>query len=168
MTQPTLIPFRYLIAFFIIGLMLTAAQYLQYYHGVIPCPLCLVQRLVFGILAVVFLLGVMAAKNRVGQISIGLLSIMASILGIVVSGRQVWLQHLPAESAGNCEAGLEYMLSALPLDQVLKKIFEGSTACSQVGWQFFHLSLAEWSLVSFTVFLFFSLWQLRTKAALWQ
>jgi protein dithiol:quinone oxidoreductase len=163
MSKSILIPLRYLMAFFVIGLLLTAAQYLQYYQGVTPCPLCLVQRLVFGILALAFLLGVVAAKNKFGQISIGLLSILAAILGILVSGRQVWLQHLPPESAGNCEAGLEYMLRALPLDQVLQKIFEGSTACSQVGWELFHLSLAEWSLVSFILFLVFSFWQLRKK-----
>jgi disulfide bond formation protein DsbB len=164
MNKKITIPLRYLLGFLFIGLLLVYAQYLQTYQGVTPCPLCLVQRLVFGILAIVFLLGITASKHRFGQISAGILSILASLLGILVSGRQVWLQHLPPETAGNCEAGLEYMLSALPIDQVLQKLYEGSTACSQIGWELFHLSLAEWSLVSFIFFLLFSIWQLRKQA----
>lgn len=151
----------FLIAFTIIAIMLAVAQYLQFYVGVNPCPMCILQRLIMGILGLLFLFGVVFGNKRCARLPIALLSILSSIGGILLAGRQVWLQHLPAGTSPNCEVSLQYMLSVLPLKEVAQKIFEGSTNCSQIGWEFLHLSLAQWSLAAFIVLLIFSLWQLR-------
>lgn len=152
--------FYYLLAFISVGILLGSATFLQLYRGVNPCPLCILQRLVMGALGLLFLFGVAARLGTFSKWSIGILSILFSLLGIGIAGRQVWLQHLPQTPGANCEVSLQYLLNALPFFQVMEKIFQGGTNCSEVGWSFI-LSLAQWSLVCFIVYLLFSIWQLR-------
>lgn len=151
---------NYFIAFIAVALLLGGAAYLQIYMGVNPCPLCLLQRFTLGALGAVFLLGVVCSSKACGRWITGLLSLIVSSAGIILSGRQVWLQYYPAQTGENCEASLQYLLSAFPLDQVIKKIFVGGTECSRVDWQFMHVSLAQWSFICFIFFLLFSFWQL--------
>lgn len=150
---------NYFIAFLIVSLMLTASVYLQQ-SGIVPCPLCILQRITMSILGLFFLLGI-ACSFKPCRIIIGLISSLLSILGMVLAGRQVWIQHLPQGSSENCEVSLEYMLQAFPLKDVIVNVFRGSAPCSEVGWQFLGLSLAEWSFIFFIGFFIFSVWQLR-------
>ncbi len=141
--------------------LISATFYLQEYDGFVPCPLCILQRITFGILGVLFLLGVLFAYRRITCFFINLLAASFSLLGILLSGRQVWLQHLSPNQNSDCGVSLQYLIKALPFDQVIAKIIEGGTECSQTGWEFLHLSLAEWSLFCFILFFGFSLWQIK-------
>jgi len=85
------------------------------------------------------------------------------LLGILFASRQVWLQHVPSTLTGNCDVSLYYMLSVLPLDKVIMKVYEGGTTCSHVEWRYLNLSIAEWSLLWFVVFALFCLYQLARK-----
>jgi disulfide bond formation protein DsbB len=148
-----------------LGFVATAAligfsYYLEFYSGFVPCPLCLLQRFAMVILSLFFLFGAVLSIKKFGYKLIGFLSLITSLLGVLLAGRQVWLQHLPSAIGGNCEVSLQYMLRALPLQEVLSKVFAGTSECTRVDWQFLNLSLAEWSLICFIVFSLFSLWQL--------
>ena len=44
------------------------------------------------------------------------------------------------------------MLDAFPLSQVLPKIFKGEGDCAKVTWTFLGLSIAEWALIWFALF----------------
>ena len=77
---------------------------------------------------------------------------IAALAGAGIAGRQVWLQHLPADQVPECGPGLDYMLEAFPLTDALKMIFSGSGECAEVHWRFIGLSIAEWSLVWFILF----------------
>lgn len=158
-SKPNSRQFFYLLAFILIVILLGSASYLQLHKGINPCPLCLLQRFVFAILGVIFVFGVASSLKGFSRWMVGLFSTFFSLVGIAIAGRQVWLQHLPEKAGPNCEASLQYLLKALPFDQAIQKVFQGGTHCSEVGWVFLHLSLAEWSLICFTLFLFFSLWQ---------
>lgn len=142
----------YLVSFIIIVILLTMSVFLQKYKGVIPCPLCITQRYVLSLLGVLFFIGILFNPQKMGQVFLSLLSFIVTILGMLVAGRQVWLQHFPQDGFGDCGASLDYMLKVLPITDVVKKIWEGGTECSQLGWQFFHLSLAEWSFIWFLIF----------------
>lgn len=123
------------------------ALYLQYYEYQNPCPLCILQRVAFIGLAVLFLAGAIHGPGRVGAwIYSGLLVVIA-LLGASVAARHVWLQHLPKDRVPECGPGLEYMLNRFPLSQALEKIFRGSGECAEVGWTFLTFSIAEWSLL---------------------
>lgn len=148
----------YLSGFFVIALLLGAMFYLQYYRGVNPCALCVLQRLIIAIIGVIFFIGAAFHWGRLGNRIIAAFAGVFSLLGIFTAGRQVWLQQLPGSSSNDCSASLQYMIQVLPLDEVLKKVFAGSAECSEVGWQFLHLSLATWSLVCFCVLFVLTVW----------
>jgi disulfide bond formation protein DsbB len=139
--------FGYAAGFLICAGLFAFALYLQYYEYQNPCPLCILQRVAFIGLAVLFLAGAIHGPGRVGAwIYSGLLVVIA-LLGASVAARHVWLQHLPKDRVPECGPGLEYMLNRFPLSQALEKIFRGSGECAEVGWTFLSLSIAEWSLL---------------------
>jgi disulfide bond formation protein DsbB len=146
-----------LIAFALLGM----TFYLQKFDGFIPCPLCILQRVTLGTLCVIFLLGWIFSQRKWLMLVIDLLANLVSIIGILLSGRQVWLQHLPASDNADCGVSLQYLIHALPFDQIIAKIIQGTAECSQKSWEFLNLSLAEWSLICFIFFFLFCL--LQTK-----
>lgn len=154
---------NYFYGLLVIIVILGFSVHLQIKHGINPCPLCILQRITMGVLGVIFFMGMTLDLKKVGRVVVALLSLTLSAIGMALSGRQVWLQHLPASQNTDCGASLQYMLKVLPLDQVFLKIFSGSAECSQIDWQFFGLSMAGWALICFIAFALFSLGQVFVK-----
>ncbi len=151
----------YFIGFLITVLLLGITYYLQTYDGFVPCPLCILQRFVFILLASVYFLGSLLPLKKIGRLFLSLLASLIALTGVLLSGRQVWLQHLPLDKNADCGVSLQYLLNALPFDQVVRKILQGTAECSQKGWELFGFSLAEWSLFFFVGFVVFGLLQMR-------
>lgn len=164
MRNASKIRFSYFLGFILITFLLGLAEYLEIYKGMIPCPLCMLQRVVLIALGVLFFVGMLLGMKGLAQVTVGLLSLLTSIGGILLSGRQVWLQHVPTTSHGECGVSLSYMFNALPLMDALKQTWTGGMECSQQGWVFLHLTLAEWSLLGFVGF--FALAMIQLKRAL--
>lgn len=143
----------YLVGFIATTLLLLSGFYFQYVEGLMPCPLCLLQRFTFMLLGIFFLIGIMFHRQLWCRLLIDAMSFLTSILGIALSGRQVWLQHFPPANAGECGVSLQYMVQALPFNELILKIFEGSAECSHRGWTFLTLNMAEWALICFIGFL---------------
>jgi disulfide bond formation protein DsbB len=137
------------------ALLLAYGFYLQYGEGLQPCPLCLVQRAFFAAVMVVFLAGALHGRWK------GFYGILAALFaagGAAVAGRQVWLQHLPADKVPQCGPDLYFMLDNFPLSRTLSTLFAGTGECAVVDWTFLGLSIAEWSLAWFLGLAVFSLW----------
>jgi len=141
----------YALGFLICLGLLGFALYLQHYEQQDPCPLCILQRIVFIVLAVVFLIAALHGPGRLGSAIYGSALFVVAAVGATLAARHVWLQHLPPRQVPECGPGLEYLLKKLPLGQVLEKVFKGSGECAEVGWRFLSLSIAEWSLLWFIV-----------------
>ena len=139
----------YLAGFLICGGLILYALYLQYYAYQDPCPLCLLQRVVYIALMVVFLLGALHGPRRTGAVVYSTLLVLVSLIGAGIAARHVWLQHLPKDKVPECGPGLGYILDRFPLVNALEKIFRGSGECAEAGWRLMGLSIAEWSLVWF-------------------
>jgi disulfide bond formation protein DsbB len=139
----------YLAGFLICGGLILYALYLQYYEYQDPCPLCLLQRVVYIALMVVFLLGALHGPRRTGAVVYSTLLVLVSLIGAGIAARHVWLQHLPKDKVPECGPGLGYILDRFPLVNALEKIFRGSGECAEAGWRLMGLSIAEWSLVWF-------------------
>jgi protein dithiol:quinone oxidoreductase len=110
--------------------------------------------LVGGVLAIAAL----HAPLGIGRIVYGGLAALFAAGGIATAGRQVWLQHLPADRVPACGPDLFFMLDHFPLSQTLSKLFAGTGECAVVDWTFLGLSIAEWSLAWFVVLLAYALW----------
>jgi disulfide bond formation protein DsbB len=143
---------QFLSGFLVCAALLAYALYLEYYGGLVPCPLCTFQRGAFVLLGLVFLIGGLhAPRGPAGRRTYGILALLASALGISIAGRHVWLQHLPADQVPACGPDLSFMMEAFPLSDVLRKVFTGSGECARVDWTFLGLAMPAWSLICFVV-----------------
>lgn len=125
------------------------ALFLQYIEHQDPCPLCMVQRVVFIAIMAVFALAALHGPGRIGErVYAGLISVL-SVSGIAVAARHIWIQNLPADQVPACGPGLDYMLETMPLANVLKQLMHGSGECAAKGWTFLTLGIPEWSLLCY-------------------
>jgi len=131
--------------------------YLEHIKGLEPCPLCVFQRIAYILIAMIALTATLQRPAEVSnRIYCGLITLIA-FAGAGIAGRQVWLEHLPADQVPECGPGLEYLLESFPLGQALKMILSGSGECAEVQWRFIGLSIAEWSLICFLILIVSSL-----------
>jgi len=126
-----------------------AALFLQYVKHEDPCPLCMVQRVMFIILLAVFAVAALHGPKRAGERVYAALIGLLALTGAGVAARHIWIQHLPADQVPACGPGLDYMLETMPMSTVLKELMHGSGECAEKGWTFLALGLPEWSLLSF-------------------
>lgn len=152
----------YSVCFIIVLIILGTGIYLEYFDGVMPCPLCTLQRICFAALGLIFLLGIFLYQNRIIRAVINLSSMLFAGLGVFLAGRQIWIQYYPNPENSECGVSLNYMLSVLPITDVAQKIFSGSAECTQRGWEFLTLNIPEWSLIFFALFLLISTFYLFT------
>ena len=146
-----------LVGFLATVAMMATAFFFQYVLYLEPCPLCSVQRAIVIILGLIFLIGFLQGPSGWGKRIYGLLLTLASLAGLVVAGRHTWLQHLPEDQVPECGPGLDFWMDNLPAVDVIQKVFQGSGECAEIAWTFLGLSIPEWSLIAFTVFLIYSL-----------
>jgi disulfide bond formation protein DsbB len=160
----------YAIGLLICTLLMAFALYLQYVEHQEPCPLCILQRVAFVGLMIVFAVGALHGPRARGAVVYSVLLVLISVIGAGVAGRQVWLQLLPPDRVPACGPGLEYMLERFPLSQALQKIFAGSGECAEAGWRFLGLTIAGWSLLWFVILGVFAIYiarrtQLRMRSS---
>jgi protein dithiol:quinone oxidoreductase len=140
------------------ALLLAFGFYLQYFDDQDPCPLCLVQRGFYFCLLLSFATAAIHAPGTTGNKVYSAVALLFAAGGAGVAGRQVWLQHLPADLVPACGPDLYFMLENLPLARTIEKLFKGSGQCAEVTWRFLSLSIAEWSLLWFVLFGLVALW----------
>ena len=126
------------------------AMYTQISGGLQPCPLCIFQRVAFAALAMVFLIGGLHAPvGRRARRVYAVMAMLTAALGAAIAGNHVRLQHLPPDQVPACGPGLDYLLEAMPLTGVVRKVMTGSGECAEVDWSFLGLAMPAWSLVGF-------------------
>jgi len=148
----------YALGFLVCAGLIGYALYLQYYEYQDPCPLCLLQRIVYIVLMALFLVAALHGPGRIGAMVYGGLQFVAAAAGAAVATRHVWLQSLPPDKVAECGPSLEFMLRKYPLFQAFEKVFGGTGQCSEAGWKFLGLTIAGWSLVWFVLLALFALY----------
>jgi len=136
------------------------ALYLQHYQGLEPCPLCVFQRVAVIGVGVMALIAAVHGPQAWGQRVYAGVMALSAVAGVVVAGRHVWLQHLPADQVPSCGPGLDFWVAALPWQQVVQQVFQGSGECAKVDWTLLGLSLPMWTLMLFVGLLLAALVQL--------
>ena len=132
------------------------ALYLQYFRGLEPCPLCMIQRVCFIALGFVFLVAAVAGPKGGFVRVYGALAAVIALAGAGFAMRHVWLQWYPPEMEA-CTADLFTMLDRLPFATVIQKALYATGDCARVDWRLLGLSIAEWSLLWFVALFVLSL-----------
>jgi len=156
----------FLLAFLICAALMAAALTMQYALKLDPCPLCSFQRLFVVALGGVFLVAALHDPGVTGRRAYGALIVLLGVLGVIVAGRHVWLQNLPADQVPECGPGLEYLLDVFPLTEALSLVFRGSGECADVQWVFLGLTIPGWTLVFFTAFTISGVLLIATRIAM--
>ncbi|MCK9259996.1 MAG: disulfide bond formation protein B [Azoarcus sp.] len=142
--------------------MLGFGLYLQEVVGLHPCPMCIMQRYALLTVGLLGLIGGLHGPGAVGTRIYASLIGLTAMTGAGVAANQTWLQLNPPGIA-ECGPGLEYLMESFPLTEVLPMLFRGAGDCSAIDWTFLGLSLANWSLLSFSAFTVFSVWLLLRR-----
>ncbi len=143
---------QFLLGFLLCAGLIGFALFSQFQWGLLPCPLCIFQRIAFAGIAVVFLIGGLHAPKGVwGRRAYGLLALIPAGIGTGIAGRHVWLTTLPPSKVPECGPPLQFMMDTNPLTDVIRKVLTGSGECAKVDWSFLGLSMPAWSLVWFVL-----------------
>jgi disulfide bond formation protein DsbB len=127
--------------------LLAFGLYLQHAVGLEPCPMCIVQRYVLVLVALVAGLTALTDKKGALMAGAGLMMLLAD-LGAFVAARQSFLQWYPPEVA-SCGRDIYGMIETFPLKRAIPMIFRGSGDCTAIDWTFLGGSIANWSFVCF-------------------
>lgn len=113
------------------------------------CPLCILQRMMYLSLCAIAIAALLLPRCRNSQIAAAIASIVAAATGVFIAGYQVWLQRFATDvsCAANAPWWEEFVYWAGSKVPVL---FEATGLCSEAGWKFLGLAIADWSLVAFT------------------
>jgi disulfide bond formation protein DsbB len=139
-----------IIGFLICAAVLCAAYYLEYQYMLAACPLCILQRIVFMALGLVFLIGIIIKFKDFMVYLYGGSIILLSLCGAALAGRQIWLQYFAPPQKISCSASLSHLLEIYPFLSALKIALAGSGECAIIDFKIFGLSIAAWSLVIFS------------------
>ncbi|MDQ1303222.1 MAG: protein dithiol:quinone oxidoreductase [Pseudomonadota bacterium] len=126
------------------------ALYAQYVLGLDPCPLCIFQRVALIGLGLMFLIAAVFPAGPVLRKFHAILIGLMALAGSGVAARQLWLQALPPERVPACGPGLDFMLEAFPVGEVLMTVLSGSGECAKVDWTLLGLSMPGWVLLALT------------------
>src|SRR5690554_6145940 len=141
-------------------LLLAVALYMEYVMGLVPCPLCMTQRVFVFLVGLLALLAFVHHPQGWGLRVYASLGLLAAIIGGGFSSRQLWLQSLPPERVPACGPDLYYMLDVFPFLETLKVMLTGDGNCAEVSWTFLGISIPGWTLVAFVGLAALNIWQL--------
>jgi disulfide bond formation protein DsbB len=151
-------PFRwsfraaFLLGFLVCVALLGYALYAERQLNLVPCNLCILQRVAFVWMGLWFLVGGLHAPRAGGRWAYVTLVLVGAAFGVAVAVRQLWLQSLPADQIPSCGAPYSMLLQqvhagSLPFGRFVTLMFSGSGDCAQVTWRFLGLSMAGWTLI---------------------
>ena len=100
--------------------------YLEHVVGLEPCPLCVMQRIFFILVGVVALIAGIQAPGKRGRRIYGVVLLLLAAAGAATAGRQVYLQTVPAEELAACLPSLDYMMQALPFQEIIRLVLHGT------------------------------------------
>ena len=145
-----------------IGLVISAYifEIFGYYD---PCPLCILQRWSFVLIA---MCGALIAIPVLHVFLKKVLFILASFFaccGGIIAGRQIYLQNLPSDQIPTCAPPMDFLMDTLPLFEVIQTILIGDGNCAEYEWRFI-LNFAEWALVFFILLFIYNIFFLLKKS----
>lgn len=113
------------------------------------CPLCVLQRMLYLLLALEAIAAWPLARSPLARRVAALVMATTALTGTGIAAYQTWLQRFA--KGASCTADqpwwerfVDWAGSQWPL------LFEATGLCSEAGWKFLGLSIAEWSLIAFT------------------
>lgn len=128
----------FLIIAILSSLSLGYAIYAQEVQHIIPCPLCITQRIIIFAIAISgFIFAILSYFSHRLLIQLyALVTGIIAIIGIFVAKQHNHLINLPAnQQPASCGMPVNVMFQQLSLPNFISEILHGSGECSQVTWR---------------------------------
>ena len=144
--------------------LLATGIYLQEVEYLLPCPLCVIQRMLFWAVGLTALAGFLHNPRVPGQRVYGGLLAVFALGGTGVALHHEWVIRHPEESTCSISP-LELFLNDLITARVWPVMFEANGDCADATWPLLGLTIPDWALISFLVLACAAaliLWRTRT------
>jgi disulfide bond formation protein DsbB len=152
----------FLTVFLICAGSLVYALYLQLVKNLLPCPLCVAQRLSYWVIGLTAMVAVAHNPRALGRRLYSGVMMVAALVGGVVATRHSWLVRYPE----SFECGIspeERLLNSLPIARWWPTMFEANGDCSESSWEFMSLTIPDWSAILFILMAILSGYALLTR-----
>ena len=121
-----------------------AALFTQYVWDMQPCPWCILQRVIFLLIAALLLLGAFLP----GRMAFVGLAVLAALAGIAAA----LYQHFVAAKSSSCNLTLaDKIMSGSGLDGLLPEVFAARASCADAAVNMFGVPYEFWSLALFAM-----------------
>lgn len=129
--------------------LMAVALYMEHVMALVPCPLCVFQRVAVIAVGVIALVAAVHNPAAPGIRIYGGLVALGALAGIGLSLRHLYLQSLPEDQVPSCGPGLDYLMDVFPMTEVIEMVLSGDGSCAEVVWRFLGISIPGWTLVGF-------------------
>ena len=131
-----------------------AGLYLEGMLGLEPCPLCVLDRILFWILAGVFALAAFRNPPRIERIGYSIAAFAVAAAGLAVTARHIQLQAMPPQGLGDCGGGFWDLFETVGLEGAVAAALQGTSGdCAAVQYTTFGLTLPQQTFAVFLVLL---------------
>ena len=127
------------------------ALYFQHGMGLNPCVMCIYERLALFAILVAGVLGALFPRIAFMRWIALLLGLYGAIKGLFLAIKHTDYQLNPAPW-NQCSPFVEFP-ETLPLNKWFPNVFEATGVCSDVSWSLWGLSMAQWLIAIFAVYL---------------
>ncbi|ACC69903.1 disulfide bond formation protein B [Paraburkholderia phymatum] len=124
------------------------ALYLQFVEHEDPCPLCIIQRYFYLLIAIFAFLGA-RMRGWTGVRLLEVLALLSALGGLLTAARHVYVQSHPNFSCGF--DALQPIVDGLPPAHWLPSVFKVAGLCETPYPPILGISLPGWSLIGFAV-----------------
>lgn len=152
----------FLTVFLICAGSLVYAVYLQLVKNLLPCPLCVAQRLSYWVIGLTAIVAVAHNPRTLGRRLYSGVMMIVALVGGVIATRHSWLIRYPE----SFECGIspeERLLNSLPIARWWPTMFEANGDCSESSWEFMSLTIPDWSAILFILMAILSGYALLTR-----
>ena len=146
------------------ALMAIAVFYFQDYLGLVPCYLCITQRVFVIAAGVICAVAALHNPLRQGQQAYAGLLVICAATGGFFSIKQILLQNLPEDQVPACGPPVDYLFDAFSAADAIGMLLRGDGNCAEVQWQLLGLSMPAWVLIAFILLAGTGLMQFFRKA----
>jgi len=123
------------------------------------CPLCILTRYVFGLVAISGLLGYLINKQFISAILITI----SSLIGLFVTSRQIYIQSMSLDelvSLSGCGMPFHAQVDYFGLIEAINRTLVGGPSCAEDGWRFI-FNFAEYGFIFFATYLIATIFKYR-------
>jgi disulfide bond formation protein DsbB len=137
-----------LLIFLICTTVIGYALYLQLVINLLPCPLCIAQRIAYWLVGLTAIFAfIHNPKGLSRQIYYGFITAF-SLSGLVLALHHSWIIRYPEAFQCGISAEEEF-LNALSIANWWPSMFEANGDCADVKWELMSLTIPNWSVIFF-------------------